>query len=52
MADEKYISRVQLTDGTVYAIKDNEARVALEELLETVVIFDCGTSTTNIDNVV
>ena len=53
MAEEKkYISGVKLGDGEVYHIKDAEAREALSNLLENVLLLDCGTSTVNVDDVV
>ena len=45
MADEKqYISRIKLADGTTAEIKDQEARLALENIFVDTIIFDCGTS--------
>jgi len=40
----KYISKVQLPDGSAYEIKDAEARVQLEILFGDELIFDCGSS--------
>ena len=52
MAEEKrYISSVKLGEGSIYQIKDTEARMALDDLLGNVLLLDCGTSTTNIENV-
>ena len=51
MAEEKkYISSVKLGEDT-YQIKDTEARTALDDLLGNVLLLDCGTSTTNIEDV-
>lgn len=45
MADEvKNISRVKLTDGVTYEIKDADARATLELLFSGDLIFDGGTS--------
>lgn len=50
MAEEKkYISSVRLVDNSVYEIKDTEARIAIDTLFDDVIIFDCGTSTINVD---
>lgn len=51
MAEEKrYISSVKL-EGSVYQVKDTEAREALDSLLNGMLLLDCGTSTTNIEEV-
>ena len=51
MAEEKrYISSVQLEEESYY-IKDLEAREALNALLGGTLILDCGTSTTNIEDI-
>lgn len=51
MAEEKrYISSVKL-EGSVYQVKDTEARAALDSLLNGMLLLDCGTSTTNIEEV-
>ena len=51
MAEEKkYISSVKL-EGSVYQVKDTEAREALDNLFNGMLLLDCGTSTTNIDEV-
>lgn len=48
MADEKqYISRIKLADGSTAEIKDQEARLALENLFVETIIFDCGTAEDN-----
>ena len=41
---EKYISSVQLVDGSVYQIKDAEAREVLDDLLTEEWILDGGTA--------
>ena len=52
MAEEKqYISGVKLGDETYY-IKDAEAREALSDLLDGILLLDCGTSTINVDDAV
>ena len=52
MAEEKrYISSVKLEEGSIYHIKDTEAREALDNLFNGILLLDCGTSTTNIDEV-
>ena len=52
MAEEKkYISSVKLGEGSIYQIKDTEARAALDSLLNGMLLLDCGTSTTNIEEV-
>ena len=51
MSEEiKYISKVKI-QSKEYLIKDSEAREELQELFTETVIFDCGTSTTVIDNI-
>ena len=51
MAEEKrYISSVKL-EGSVYQVKDTEARAALDSILNGMLLLDCGTSTTNIEEV-
>ena len=46
MADEKkYVSRLQLVDGTTVSIKDQEARSILDSLFADTIILDCGTYT-------
>ena len=52
MAEEKkYISSVKLGEGSIYQIKDTEARAALDNLFNDILLLDCGTSTTNIEDV-
>lgn len=52
MAEEKrYISSVKLEGDSIYHIKDTEARAALDSLFSGMLLLDCGTSTTNIDEV-
>lgn len=41
---EQYISSVQLVDGSVYQIKDAEAREVLDDLLTEEWILDGGTA--------
>lgn len=41
---EQYISSVQLVDGSVYRIKDAEAREVLDDLLTDEWILDGGTA--------
>ena len=51
MAEEKrYISSVKL-ESSIYQVKDAEARKALDSLLNGILLLDCGTSTTNIEEV-
>ena len=53
MAEEKrYISSVKLGEDAVYHVKDIEAREALDNLWDNVLLLDCGTSTVNVDDVV
>lgn len=52
MAEEKkYISSVKLGEGSIYQIKDTEARAALGDLLGNILLLDCGTSTINIEDI-
>ena len=45
MATEKhYISRIKLADGTTAELKDQEARLTLENIFADTIIFDCGTA--------
>jgi hypothetical protein len=58
MADEKqYISRIKLANGTTAEIKDQEARVAIENIfaiLTKTIVFNCGNATvdTDIDEII
>lgn len=40
--EKKHISSVKLVDGSVYEIKDIEARELLKLLFEEEIIIDCG----------
>ena len=42
MAEKQYISRVKFVDGTVYNVKDIEAREMIESLFTDELIIDCG----------
>ena len=42
MDEKQYVSSVKLVDGSVYNIKDAEARLILEHLFSDEIIIDCG----------
>ena len=42
MAEKKCISSVKMVDGSVYEIKDAEARALLSSLFSEEIIIDCG----------
>lgn len=52
MSDIKYLSRIRLPDGTIYEIKDAEARANGSSASQNwITVFNCGTSESNSEKI-